>query len=179
MTSRHDTWQCYRYYFARRLQCLFMKPANQNVVDLLFACLLHKILVKLSLPICWPFFPFILSLPVYRDMSLSPKETSVFSKQHQEKGYIPFQIAIQPSKDGCWQATDEFRHSFDISQRGWGFPLSDMAIVLGKWLPAEQVRKHFKGQFNSIKKSWISWHPRGKAANKVSEMGWDNIWVSQ
>lgn len=81
----HNTWQCYHYYFARRIQCLFMKPANQNVVDMLFACLLHKILLQHSLPICWSFFPFILSLPVYIDMSLSPKETSLFNKQIKNK----------------------------------------------------------------------------------------------
>lgn len=131
---------------------LWSQP-TRNVVDLQSACLLHKILVKLSLPICWPFFPFILSLTAYTDMSLSPKETSLFSKQHQEKGHIPFQITMQLSEDGCWQDVDEFRHSFESSQRVWGFPLSDMAIVLRKRLPAERVRKHFKGQLNSIKKA--------------------------
>lgn len=155
------------------------QPANQSIVDLLFACLLHKTLVKPSLPICWPFLPFVLPLPANTDRSLSPKETSLVKKQHPEKGHILFQITIQPSKDGCQQDIDEFRRSFEISLRDWGFPLSDMAIVLRKWLPAEGVRKHFEEQLNSIKKSWIPWHPGGKAANKVSEMGWDNIWVSQ
>jgi len=58
-----------------------------------------------------------LSLPVYTDMSLSPKETSLFGKQHHEKGLIPFQTTTQPSKDGCRQDIGEFRQSFEISQR--------------------------------------------------------------
>lgn len=178
MTSRHDTWQCYHYYFARRLQCLFMHPARVLWICSLLACCTRHwwnppyLFVDFSSP------SFSLYQQTQIDHCLQRRLHSLANNTQKKATSFPklqfslLKMDVNKTLMNSDAALRFLRGIEDFHCQAWLLCYKNDS-QLKEW---ENI---LKNSSTVLRKAGYPGTPGGKAANKVSEKGWDNIWVSQ